>query len=116
MGKPLWRQGVDTIDELVAPVLGDVVSHEAFGLTVAVLTRIHRTVGDRAERLSRQVLHAVNLPAGSDVTRVLLRLASVERELRELGHALDDARLADSPPVRHTEGGDRGAARSGIGQ
>jgi hypothetical protein len=115
MGKPLWRQGVDTIDRLVGPVLDEVTKHEAFGLTVALLTRVRRTLGDHSEQVSRQVLHAVNLPAGSDVTRVLLRLASVERELRELGHHLDDARLAGPSPARQLEGGDRGAARAGLG-
>ena len=115
MGKPLWRRGVDTIDGLVGPVLDEVTKHEAFGLTVALLSRARRAIGDGGERLSRQVLHTVNLPAGSDVTRVLLRLASVERELRELGQHLDDARLAGPSAARQIEGGDRGAALAGIG-
>ena len=90
--QPMWRQAVDTIDNAVACV----VHAETFGLVVAVVHRAGRGVGSRVERASRQVLHALNLPAGSDVNRLLTQIAYVEREVRDLRKAITD----EPPPAR----------------
>lgn len=89
-GKPLWWRGLDRVDRVLAPAVEGVVGHEAFSLGYAVVIRGRRGIAHRAERLSRQVLHALNLPAGSDVNRLLAQIASVEREVRELGKAIED--------------------------
>ena len=90
---PLLR-AVSRVDAVVAPTLQTVVQHEAVGLVLAVAVRLRRGVAQRVERASRQVLHTVNLPAGSDVRRLLTQIAMVEREVRELTKAVtDDCRL-----------------------
>ena len=62
------------------------------GLAWTVAVRLRRGVAQRSERASRHVLHAMNLPAGSDVRRLLTQIAMVEREVRELSKALSDER------------------------
>jgi hypothetical protein len=42
------------------------------------------------------VLHALNLPAGSDINRLLTQIAYVEREVRDLRKVIAD----ETPPAR----------------
>jgi hypothetical protein len=89
VGLPSLISVVSKLEAAVAPTVRSVVQHEAVGLSMAVATRVQRGLEQRAERASRNVLHALNLPAGSDVRRLLAQMAMVEREVRELGKALD---------------------------
>jgi hypothetical protein len=86
----LWRQAVGTLDTAITPAVERVAHDETFGLLVAVLHRTRRGAGSRIERASRHLLHALNLPAGSDVNRLLTQIASVERELRDLRKSIAD--------------------------
>lgn len=88
--RPVVLRTVSKVDSLVAPTIEGLVQHEAVGLGMAVAVRMRRGLTQRAERLSRHVLHAFNLPAGSDVRRLLAQLAMVEREVRELTKAVND--------------------------
>jgi hypothetical protein len=81
---------VDGVDGVLSPVAENVVHHDLFGLTLAVFTRTRREVTAATERLSRQALHALNLPAGSDINRLLRSIASVEREVRELSKRVEN--------------------------
>ena len=89
-GRPMVLRTVSQVDSLVAPTIEGLVQHEAVGLGMAVAVRLRRGLTQRTERLSRHVLHALNLPAGSDVRRLLAQLALVEREVRELRKAVND--------------------------
>jgi hypothetical protein len=75
---------VDAVEGVLTPVAGNVVRHDTFALSLAVVSRAGRGVATRAERLSRQGLHLLNLPAGSDINRLLRSIASLEREVRDL--------------------------------
>ncbi|WP_156869657.1 hypothetical protein [Sporichthya polymorpha] len=88
-GKPTWRRGVDAVEGALSPVAGHVVRNETFALSVAVVARTRRGLAARAERMSRQGLHLLNLPAGSDINRLLRSIASLEREVRELAKQLE---------------------------
>jgi hypothetical protein len=68
------------------------VQHEVVGLVLSAAVRLRRGAAQRGERASRHVLHALNLPAGSDVRRLLTQIAMVEREVRELSKAVSDGR------------------------
>jgi hypothetical protein len=83
-------RAVSKVDAAVAPSLQAAVQHEVVGLAMAVAVRLRRGLAQRAERTSRHVLHAMNLPAGSDVRRLLAQMAMVEREVRELSKAVTD--------------------------
>jgi hypothetical protein len=92
----LINKGVGFVDAVVGPKLTEVVQSEVVGLGVAVGVRVKRGVAARAERVSRHALHAFNLPAGSDVRRLLAQVALVEREVRELGKTIDSATAIDT--------------------
>ncbi len=99
--RPSLVKAVSKVDAAVAPALQTVVQHEVVGLALAVAVRLQRGLSQRAERLSRHVLHAMNLPAGSDVRRLLAQLAMVEREVRDLKKAVtDEPRLVGSGHAR----------------
>ena len=103
-GKPGWRKSVDALEGVLTPVAGNVVRHDTFALTLAVIARTRRGVVGRAERLSRQALHLVNLPAASDINRLLRSIASVEREVRELAKQVENSDSARPAPEQLQEG------------
>jgi len=98
--RPTLRKTVSKVDSLVAPTIEGIVQHEVVGLGMAVAVRLSRGMTLRAERLSRHLLHTLNLPAGSDVRRLLAQLAMIEREVRELSKALNDE-LAEGAKRAH---------------
>lgn len=88
---PLWQQCVNGVDRMIAPPLEAVFRHEAFGLAAALSKRAGSGFKARAERVSRRGLHALNIPAASDINRLLDEIAYVERQLRILTKTVDDA-------------------------
>lgn len=89
-GRPLWRRGVEAVDKSAAPILEGVVGHDAFALGYALLERGRRAVYRRTERISRRVLHGLNIPTASDVNRLLTQIAAVEHRVRSLSNAVED--------------------------
>jgi hypothetical protein len=98
--KPLWRKGFDTAERAVGPRLESLVRSDGFALAFGAAQGLQRTMQRRAERASRRVLHFWNLPAGSDVTRVLGELGQLQRQVREL-----------SKQVEHLDRGETARAR-----
>src|SRR4051794_29639031 len=72
--QPLWRQGFDAIERAVGPPLAAFAKSEPFAVTVGLALRAQREAQARTERTTRRLLHLANLPAGSDVTRILNEL------------------------------------------
>jgi hypothetical protein len=88
---PLWRKAFDAAEQAVAPHLEQAVRTDQFAIAVGVVQRVQNELRQRGERTSRQVLHLLNLPAGSDVNRLMAQIGSLEREVRELRKQLADA-------------------------
>jgi hypothetical protein len=88
---PLWRKAFDAAESAVAPHLEQAVRTDQFAIAVGVLQRVQTELRKRGERSSRQILHLLNLPAGSDMNRLLAQIGSLEREVRELRKQLADA-------------------------
>jgi hypothetical protein len=103
--RPLWRQGFDTVDQAVAPRLTDLVQSEQFAVAAGIVTRLQRGVQRRTERTTRRMLHLVNLPAGSDVTRLLHEIGTLQAQVRDLSRKLEQAESRGG-------GVDGGAART----
>lgn len=82
--QPRWRQGYDAAERVVGPRLQTLVNDERFAVGVGLLTQAQRAVQRRTERQMRRALHLFNLPAGSDVTRILNEIGKLQREVREL--------------------------------
>jgi len=96
--KPLWRRGVEAVDKIAAPVLEGATRHDAFGLGLSVIQQTRRAVYRRTERISRQVLHGLNLPTASDVNRLLTQIAAVEHRVRQLDARLELPSPREGPP------------------
>ena len=103
---PAWRQGYDAVEAMVGPPLEQLVRSDQFAQGVAVLTRLRRQLEAQAARTSRQVLHGLNLPAGSDVTRLLNEIGELRKQVRQLSAELA-ARDSQTPTTKR---GGRGRA------
>ena len=90
-GAPWWQRRLIQTDNAVAPRLAAVLHNEDV-LTALGLIRMARSgVERKAEQASRRALHILNLPAGSDITRLHTRLAGLERQVRELTKIIEDS-------------------------
>jgi hypothetical protein len=90
-GKPMWRQAFDVVERSLAPRLEALVQTSGFADALAVGVQIEATFRRRAERQTRRLWHAANLPAGSDVTRLREQVVGLDRQLREVIATLEEA-------------------------
>jgi hypothetical protein len=90
MSKPLWLRAVHRFERAVGEPLESMLHSDEYFDVVAELHRWRGRGGRTLERVSRRMLHLVNLPAGSDIRRVREQLARVERQLAELSRQADD--------------------------
>ena len=107
---PLWKQVFDSVEARVAPVIDDLMKREDVLTAVVLAQRTRGEVDRRVERTSRRMLHLLNLPAGSDVNRLLAHIARLEREIGELRNELADrenAALLAELSARHEAGRSR---------
>ncbi len=94
---PAWRRLFDAAERAVGPPLEEMVRSEQFAMAVGLVRRVQREVTSRSERASRQFLHVWNLPAGSDVGRLVALIASLEREVRQLRKQITDVQAEAAP-------------------
>jgi hypothetical protein len=90
-GAPCWKRAFDAGEGAVGPRLGTLVRTNAFAETLRVSLQVQAELGRRLELASRTLLHTLNLPSGSDVRRLRLQLADVDRQLRALRDELEPA-------------------------
>ena len=112
--RPMWRQGFDTVEQAVAPRLTEVVNSEQFAIAAGIVTRAQRTARRSAERTTRRLLHLANLPAGSDVTRLLNEIGALQAQVRELSRQVERS-AAEGRPPRDGGARDGGAGDGGGG-
>ncbi len=92
---PLWKRLFDAVDERLSPSVNGMARSDA-AATLAALGRRGRSEMDRRmEQASRRTLHLLNLPAGSDVNRLLEHVARLEREVRDLRNLVADRENAE---------------------
>jgi hypothetical protein len=115
----LWKQAFDAVDRRVSPTIDAIARSEEAAVVVGLVERTRREATHRMEQSSRRVLHLLNLPAGSDVNRLLTHIARLEREIGELRAQLADreaaeylaelaaARAPRTEPARNAKGGSR---------
>lgn len=92
--KPVWRQVFDAWEGSVAPHINDLARNEDVATLIALQHRANDELGRRLQRASSRVLHLFNLPAGTDVTRLLRQIGHLEHEVRDLKNQLADATAA----------------------
>ncbi|MFM7536353.1 MAG: hypothetical protein ACKO91_11275 [Acidimicrobiales bacterium] len=89
-----WKRVFDLVDARVSPVINELARSQDVAVLLALGVRAQREVERRAEQLSRRALHLLNLPAGSDVNRLLDHIARLEREVSDLRAELTDREVA----------------------
>jgi len=89
---PLWRQAFDAAERAVTPRAETFVRTPTFHIGVALLRRAENAVRDSARGLTTRAWHLVNLPAGSDVSRLRAQIGALDREVRRLGLQLEAER------------------------
>ena len=89
----LWKRLFDAVDERVSPAVDEFARSDELMTLTAVAERGRDFVARRFERTSRRALHLLNLPAGSDVNRLLDHIARLEREVAALRARLEDREL-----------------------
>jgi hypothetical protein len=81
---PLWLKVVHRVERAVGVPVESAVRSDTYFDLVSLLTRTTGKAKDTAESLSRRGLHLLNLPAGSDVSRLREQLLRMERRLNQL--------------------------------
>ena len=92
MTPPLWRQAFDAAERAVSPRAETLVRTPTFHLGVALLRRAEGVVRGSARNVTARAWHLVNLPAGSDVSRLRAQIGALDREVRRLGLQLEAER------------------------
>ena len=102
-GTPVWRMAFDAAERCVAIPLESIVRSDLFFDALAVWTRARGGAFARTERLSRRALHLLNLPAGSDMSRLGDQVARLERRVVALSKQLEAEATAASSKRELTE-------------
>ena len=87
---PMWQRAVVGAQSRTTPILRAAVDRQEVAAGIGLLQTLRSIVVRTTEAPSRRLLHLFNLPAGSDVNRMLVQIASLERELRELSKRIED--------------------------
>jgi hypothetical protein len=96
-GGPLWRQAYDAAERRVTPHADRLVRTPSFALGAAVLRRAQRLARSSAEGVTARAWHLLNLPAGSDVSRLRTQIGALDREVRRLTVQLETERRRTAP-------------------
>ena len=99
---PLWRQAFDSAERAVAPRAESLVRTPGFSLGAALVRRAQTLARGTARDVTARAWHLLNLPAGSDVTRLRAQIGALDREVRRLGLQLEAERRASIATIRST--------------
>jgi hypothetical protein len=92
---PLWLRVVHRLERAVGEPVESAVRSDTYFDVVSKVTRVKGKAKGTAESLSRRGLHLLNLPAGSDVSRMREQLLRMERRLN---HLTENVEELDEPP------------------
>ena len=102
-GPPLWRQAFDAAERAVTPRAENLVRTEGFHVGVALVRRAQTLAKDSARGLTARAWHLINLPAGSDVSRLRAQIGSLDREVRRLSLQLEaEQRRSGRTPTKES--------------
>ena len=89
---PLWRQAFDAVERRVTPRADEFVRTETFAVGAALTRRAVTLARDTARGATTRAWHLLNLPAGTDVSRLRAQVGALDREVRRLTLQLEAAR------------------------
>jgi predicted RNase H-like nuclease (RuvC/YqgF family) len=87
--KPLWRNMYDRMADEVGPLMTDVTGSDRFAEVVEVAEAVRSRAATELQRSSRRVLHAWNLPAGTDIAMLRREIGALDREVRALARQVE---------------------------
>jgi len=97
--KPLWKQVFDRVEQTTGPALADFTASNHFAEILKVGLKISNDMTKQTEALSRQWLHAWNLPAAGDVAYLKNQIGSLETEVRALRRTIEQAEITTTAPA-----------------
>ena len=103
MTAPRWRQAYDAVDKAVTPKAEAFVRTESFAQGAALLQRAQKVARDTVRGATARGWHLLNLPAGSDVSRLRAQIGALDREVRRLTLQLENERRRGSSAGPTTE-------------
>jgi hypothetical protein len=102
---PLWRQAFDAVERRVTPRAEELVRTEAFTVGAALTRRAVTLARGTARGATTRFWHLLDLPAGTDVSRLRAQVGALDREVRRLTLQLEAAQRGTprrETPRRHT--------------
>jgi hypothetical protein len=100
---PRWRQAYDAVDKAVTPRAEAFVRTETFAQGAALAQRAQKLARDAARGATARAWHLLNLPAGSDVSRLRAQIGALDREVRRLTLQLENERRRSARTRSTTE-------------
>jgi hypothetical protein len=90
--KPIWREVYDRVTGELGPRMIDLTGSDEFAGAVEVAGAVRNRAVTELQRSSRRVLHAWNLPAGSDIAMLRREIGALDREVRALTREVESLR------------------------
>ncbi len=84
MSLPTVRDVYDAMERRLAPRLDALVRSSRYVQLTAAFVGTRATTTGTIGELTARLLHAVNLPAGTDVKRLRRQIGELDREVRQL--------------------------------
>jgi hypothetical protein len=94
---PLWRQAFDAAERRVTPRAEEFVRTDTYAIGAALFRRATTLAKDSARDVTTRAWHLLNLPAGTDVSRLHAQVGALDREVRRLTLALEAERRRSAP-------------------
>jgi hypothetical protein len=90
---PLWRQAFDAVERRVTPHAEEFVRTETVAVGAALARRAVTLTRDTARGATTRLWHLIDLPAGTDVSRLRAQVGALDREVRRLTLQLENRQL-----------------------
>lgn len=88
----------DEVERRITPPVETIVHSDEFAATMKVVGRTRSAIGSRIDAVGAAVLHAVNLPAGSDIRKLRRQVGDLDYEIRRLRRELTERNHSDRAP------------------
>lgn len=88
--RPVWLRGLLKLERAIGQPLEAAIQSDRFLAGITLLTHLRSGTVRSLDAFSSKGLHAMNLPAYSDLRRLRDQLARLDRELRGVAKQLED--------------------------
>jgi hypothetical protein len=97
----LWRRAYDLADRAVTPRAESFVRTPTFAQGAALVQQAQAMARGAVRNLTARAWHLVNLPAGSDISRLRAQVGALDREVRRLTLQLENERRRTNREEQH---------------